>query len=237
MRLPPEDRMAEILATARITLAEKGYESFLPADVAARCGVSEATVYRYFPTKRDLLVKVAEDWFGEILAVEPEIAQQGDIFQQLRLVIRHSLTVVRKEPSLTRFVLMELRADPAYRSTHIYALNRRFTSSVVNLVKDAVARGIFRKETSPSLVRDMIFGCIEHRTWAYQRGQGDFSVEATADSIADIIFRGLAAPSLDHERIENGLARLRVRAKALNDEIEALNEVLDTAAAKTGGAV
>jgi TetR/AcrR family fatty acid metabolism transcriptional regulator len=218
MRLPPEDRMAEILATARTTLAEKGYESFLPSDVAARCGVSEATVYRYFPTKRDLLVKVAEDWFGEILAVEPEIAQQNDIFQQLRLVIRHSLAVVRKEPSLSRFVLMELRADPAYRSMHIYALNRRFTSSVISLVKDAVAKGIFRKGTSPSLVRDMVFGCIEHRTWAYLRGQGDFSVEETADSI------------------EGQLARLRARAKALNDEIETLSDAYSPLTTRTNGA-
>ena len=48
-RLAPEERISEILAAARAELTQKGYENFLPAGVAARCGVSEGTIYRYFP--------------------------------------------------------------------------------------------------------------------------------------------------------------------------------------------
>jgi len=230
-RLPPEDRIAEIMVAARAVLAGKGYENFLPADVAARCGVSEATVYRYFPTKRDLLVRVAEDWFGELLSVEPEVEQQHDVFQQLRHVIRHSLAVVRKEPSLTRFVLLELRADPTYRSMHIYMLNRRFTSTVSNVIKEAVLKGIFRTDVSPTLARDMIFGCIEHQTWPYLRGQGDFSVDAVADGITNIIFQGLAAaPARDRDRLGAALGRIEAGAKALNDEVKTLKGALGVTA-------
>jgi TetR/AcrR family transcriptional regulator, fatty acid metabolism regulator protein len=226
-RLPPQDRVSEILAAARTELADCGYENFLPAAVAARCGVSEATIYRYFPTKRELLAKVAEDWFGEILAVEPEIARRSNAYDQLRHLIRHSLGVVRREPALTRFVLTELRADPAYRSTRIYALNRRFTSSVINLVKDGVARGVFRPKISPSLVRDMIFGCIEHRTWGFLRGQGDFSVDEVADSIADIVFHGLARrPSPDPDAVAAALGALQAKTKELEGAVDGVAAAL-----------
>jgi len=47
------------------------------------------------------------------------------------------------------------------------------------------------------LVRDMIFGCVEHRTWAYLRGLGDIAVEETAVSIADVIYRGLATSPVE----------------------------------------
>jgi hypothetical protein len=141
--------------------------------------------------------------------------------------------VVRKEPSLTRFVLLELRTDPAYRSMHIYMLNRRFTSTVTNVIKDAVAQGIFRNDVSPTLARDMIFGCIEHQTWPYLRGQGDFSVDAVADGITNIIFQGLAAaPVRDRDVIGGVLGRIEAGTKALNDEVEALKSALGPATAQ-----
>ena len=227
-RLAPEERVGEILTAARAELTEKGYENFLPAGVAARCGVSEGTIYRYFPTRRELLSRVAEDWFGEILAVEPEIARRNDAYDQLRHLIRHSLGVVRREPALTQFVLTELRADPHYRSTQVYALNRRFTSSVINLVKDGIARGVFRADASPSLVRDMIFGGIEHRTWNFLRGQGDFSVDEVGDSIADLIFHGLARrPAPDPQTVAAALAELRAKTRSIDEALDALQQALD----------
>ena len=227
-RLAPEDRIAEILASARIELSANGYENFLPAEVAARCGVSEATIYRYFPTKRDLLVRVAEDWFAEILQFEPEIAQQQDIFHQLRLVVRHSFAVVRKEPSLSRLVLLHLRSDPAYRSTTLYKQNSRFTATIRRVIEDGKAQGIFRQDCSPTLVRDMVFGAVEHRTWAYIRGQGDFSVDETADSISDIIYRGLSVtpPGLP-ETAKATIERMEAHSKVLNEDIQALKATFD----------
>ena len=222
-RLQPDDRIAEIMAHARRELAERGHESFLTAGVAERASVSEATIYRYFPTKRDLLLRVTEEWFGEILSLEPQLARQNDVFEQLRLVIRHSFEVLRQEPSLSRFVLTEIRMDPAYRSTQIYALNRRFTSTVVTVIEHGIADGALRSDVSPALVRDMVFGCVELRAWSYLRGQRDFPVEETADSIARIVLSGLAAePLRDRQRVEDALDSLTAKAASLADEVEKL---------------
>ncbi len=222
-RLPPDDRIAEIMAHARRELAARGHESFVTAGVAERVGVSEATIYRYFPTKRDLLLRVAAEWFGEILSLEPALARETDVFEQLRLVIRHSFEVLRQEPSLSRFVLTEMRTDPAYRSTEIYALNRRFTSTVVTVIEHGIADGILRDDVSPTLVRDMVFGCIENRAWAYLREKRDFPVEETADSIARVVFSGLAVePLRDRKRVEAALDGLEAKAAALGDEVAAL---------------
>lgn len=192
-RLRPDERIAEIVAASRTLLAEVGDEQFAPAEVARRCGVSEATVYRYFPTKRELMVRVAETWFDEILvALEPGVGDHDGAYEQLHYVVRYAAEVVRREPTLTRFILNELRPDPAFRSTTIHALNRRFTAVVSQVLRDAVARGDFRDDVSVELLRDMIFGGIEHQAWAYLRGEGDFSLERTTDGITAVIFRGMA---------------------------------------------
>jgi TetR/AcrR family transcriptional regulator, fatty acid metabolism regulator protein len=191
-RMRPEERVAGLIATARVLLTEVGYERFLPAELAQRCGVSEATVYRYFPTKRELLVRVAEVWFEEILdALEPGVTQHEGSYERLRYVVRYAVEVVRREPTLTRFILNELRPDPDFRSTSIYRSNRRFTGIVRQVLADAVARGDYRDDVPVELLRDMIFGGIEHQAWAYLRGEGDFSIDRTTDGITTVVHRGM----------------------------------------------
>ena len=76
------------------------------------------------------------------------------------------------------------------------------------MVKAAVAEGELRADVSPSLVRDMIYGCIEHRTWAFLRNEGDFEIDDTADGITDIVYRGLVAQPAAHDPASNTLSRL-----------------------------
>jgi AcrR family transcriptional regulator len=193
VRQAPEERTAAILAVARDLLREVGYENFLPSEVARRCGISEGLVYRYFPTKRHLLNRVAEDWFEEMLSLEPELQHVHGSYARLRYVIAHDLEVIRKEPSLTRYLYLELRPSPDYRGSRAHQLNVRFTSIVQNVVEEGIAAGDFRADVDPRMIRDLVFGAIEYRTWGYLRGERSFPLDATADEITAIIYRGIAA--------------------------------------------
>ena len=108
---------------------------------------------------------------------------------------------------------MELRSDPNYRQLRIYELNRRISAQATAIVDEGVRSGELRKDIPLKLVRDMIFGAIEHQTWAYLRGEGDFSVEESAEGITDVVYRGIAAkvPTVATEKagdMESVLSRL-----------------------------
>jgi TetR/AcrR family fatty acid metabolism transcriptional regulator len=211
-RLPPDERMVAILGAAREVLAEKGYEKTVIADIAQRAGIVEGTIYRYFKNKRDLMVQVAEIWFAEKLTEPSGIAAVTGTRNKLRQLALRTLTVIRSDPVLSRFLLIELRPDPGYRQSPFFDLNRRFTHEVVEVCRQAVDSGEFLADVSPTLLRDMFFGAIEHRTWAFLRGEGDFSSEAVADGIADVICRGMsqqaAPPSPEPARLDIIAARL-----------------------------
>ena len=53
--------MDSILAAARQAIAEGGAAQLTMSAVAARAGISRPTLYRWFPTKRDLLAAMADD--------------------------------------------------------------------------------------------------------------------------------------------------------------------------------
>lgn len=193
-RLPRDERISKIMEMTRLMLTEQGYDKILTAEVAKRCGISEATIYKYFNSKRDLLVLVAEQWFEELLSEErPSLAGRGAL-EALRDVVWRNLSVVRSKPELTRFILMDLRPDPAYRSMPIFELNRRFTAQVSEVLREGMRSGELRNDVPVHLLRDMIFGCIEHQTWAFLRGEGNFSVDEVTEGIVTVIYRGMLAP-------------------------------------------
>ncbi|HEY2832157.1 MAG TPA: TetR/AcrR family transcriptional regulator [Sporichthyaceae bacterium] len=192
-RLAPEARESEILAGARAVLREVGYEKFQPAEVARRCGISEGLVYRYFPTRSDLLGRVAEDWLADVFANEPDLAAYTRTEDGLREVVDYGFRVIRAEPALTRYILLGLRAAPEFRGTAVHRLNRNITQLCIRVLESGVAKGEYRDDVPVAVVRDMIFGVIEHQTWAYLRGEGGFPPQQVAAGIASVIHHGMLA--------------------------------------------
>jgi TetR/AcrR family fatty acid metabolism transcriptional regulator len=182
-RLPAERRIAEIMRAARTVFIDKGYNDALIADIAERAGVVEGSIYRFFANKRDLLVRVVEHWYEEMLARDDEqfVSVRG-VWNRIRFIVHHHLATIRREPALSRLVFQELRPDPDYRNTRLFQLNQAYTHRIIDVIKAGVAEGELRADVSSSLVRDMIYGCVEHRTWAFLRNEGDFEIDQTADA-------------------------------------------------------
>src|SRR5262245_26654255 len=59
-RLPASDRRTQILAAALEVFAEQGFHGTRTRELAQRAGVSEALVFRHFPTKEALIRAIIE---------------------------------------------------------------------------------------------------------------------------------------------------------------------------------
>lgn len=193
-RLPPERRISDIMAAAKEVFTEKGYHEALISDIADRAGVVEGSIYRFFANKRDLLVKVVELWFENILSEDAEqFAAVNGTWNRIRFLIFHHLMSIRRDAALSRLMFLEIRPSADYRTSRLFELNRAYTQRLTEVVKEGIASGELNPDASPSLVRDMVFGCIEHRTWAFLRQEGDFDPIATADAITNLVYGGIAA--------------------------------------------
>jgi AcrR family transcriptional regulator len=63
-----EKTRRDLLASARALFAERGFYATSAADIAAGAGVTERTLFRYFPTKTALVL-------DEVIALLPELAK------------------------------------------------------------------------------------------------------------------------------------------------------------------
>ena len=192
-RLPRDERVAAIMRAARRSFCDKGYEAASTAEIAALAGVVEGSLYRYFPSKQDLLIKVVEAFYQDIFAdYERQLEGVRGTWNRLRFLIWKHLSVLHGDPAMCRLIVHELRPSAQYRQSSVYKLNQLYTERTLAVIKEGMASGEFRSQVPLAIVRDMIFGCAEHHTWAYLRGEGQFSPDAAADAITNLICQGLA---------------------------------------------
>src|SRR5207249_808056 len=129
-------------------------------------------------------IEVMEDWYEEMLAdYDQQLKGIAGVRNRLRFMIWRHLTVMHDEPVLCRLMMSEVRPGADYRRTAVYDLNRRYTQRTIGIIKEGIAAGEFDGDVPLTLVRDMIYGGIEHHSWAYLRGEGEFSPERAADDI------------------------------------------------------
>lgn len=217
-RLSRERRVSDLMAAARQVFSEKGYQDTSTAEIAERAGVVEGTIYRYFSNKRDLLIKVVEAWYDEMISdYDEQLSQISGTWNRLRFLIWKHLSVIHKEPALCRFMFTELRADPDYRSTTVFELNRAYTRRMIEIIDAAMQSGEFRSDIPTRMVRDLVFGGVEHHTWSYLRGEGNFFVDSAANSITDMVYRGMA---LQPEAVDHPLEQVVRRLEAVADKLD-----------------
>ncbi len=231
--------MDEILAAARAVFCEKGYEQAAVAEIAARMGVVEGTVFKYFPTKRELLLKVLEHWYEEMFGDNArDLAAVQGARARLRLLIWRHLRSVRDYPQLCRLMFREVRPAQGYYGSALHEKNRRYTQFLLDVIRDGVKAGEFRADLPPALLRDLVYGGIEHHAWGYmahsvagddrnttrpasrRAGRGALDIDAIADQLTTVLCEGITTTDLRQEmqrlvqiasRVEHKLAGRRIR--------------------------
>jgi len=152
-------RRGDILKAARARFGrEGGHAKATMADIARDIGVAEGTVYLYFASKRELVLAVIVDWFGEITerTAREAVAIKTPPDRLRFLVLRH-FDVILDNPELYLMFLREVRATAGYRRSPGRALNRRYT----DLLKETLAAGE-AAGLSPATMRDLVYGGVEH---------------------------------------------------------------------------
>lgn len=187
-----QDRYDAILEAAKEAFADKGFEGASIADIARIAEISDGLVYRYFRNKRDLLYEVLRQFYERILVdLERQVFENEGFTARLEALIRRHLEVFASDTDLCRLFISEVRVASDYEGSAIQELNRRYTSVLIRIVKDAVKDGEVKVGVNPRLLRDVIFGAIEHLAWRHVNGKGPLKVSQLARDLTGMLTSGI----------------------------------------------
>ena len=130
LRLAARDRRTQILAAALEIFAEQGFHGTRTRDLARRAGVSEALVFRHFPTK-EALIRAILDLVGfeaRIQMMETHLTRLPPR-QALVALAEQFLTQLRDRPGVFRVVFFGIMETP-HLATEFY---KKFLSRLLAL--------------------------------------------------------------------------------------------------------
>jgi TetR/AcrR family fatty acid metabolism transcriptional regulator len=186
------DRYEAILAAATRVFSDKGYSNASITDIAQAADVSDGLIYKYFANKRDLLESVLTAFYEKTMAdLETKVAQGKNFEERLYALISGHFGTFVSDADLCRLFISEVRTASDYRGSAIQQLNRRYTSVLIKIVDRAIADGEIQADLDPRLVRDMLFGAIEHASWRHVRGGRPLDVPRMSKAMTHILLNGL----------------------------------------------
>jgi TetR/AcrR family transcriptional regulator, fatty acid metabolism regulator protein len=188
------DRRDSIVNAARKVFSDKGYDSASISEIARQANSSDGLIYRYFDGKRDLLFAALDDFYAEVLQEGERAIKDAKGFEaKLEGLLRSHIGVFAEDAGMCRLFISEVRNLDEYVGSNFQALNKRYTKLLSAVLDLGAAEGVLPAGADRRVVRDMIFGGIEHIAWRHLSAGQKIDVQALSKQVAVIILKGITA--------------------------------------------
>ncbi len=135
---------AAIREAAVDLIARHGYQAVSMRQLAARVGVQAAALYRYFPTKEDLLFTLMREHMEALLGAWSEARPATtDATARLAAFVANHIAFHIERRSQTHISNMELRSLSPERLTFILRLRTSYEKELRAILRDGTEAGVF----------------------------------------------------------------------------------------------
>ena len=189
-----KNRRQDILEAGLKLFAEKGYNGSTTAEIARAAGVAEGTIFRHFPTKKDLLIAVLEPKVLEGLIQLNKEHSEDTPTEFFRCFLRNRLELIKKNESLIRLMFAEAQYHIEVREALFNGIIGQAISITKPWFEKGVERGDFRALPFLPTMRSfmgmvMICGLFGH---VFIGLSPEKTIEEATDHILDLFLHGLA---------------------------------------------
>ncbi|HSY41369.1 MAG TPA: TetR/AcrR family transcriptional regulator [Polyangia bacterium] len=178
------------LAGAVELLTEEGWDAVTQARVATQSGLGRATVYRYWPDRRDL---VRDAVLSANLAVRHQMPSSGNLREDLLMELRNLRSELIDGRLATVLAALIDRAEWEPELETVKVTVSRYAGRVLHMiVSSAVATGQIATSTNPEESISLLLGPLLYRRLV--------SVEDLSDSFLERVVDGyLAANAISRQ--------------------------------------
>ena len=180
-----------IMDAASEVFTAVGFEAAKTSDIAVRAGVAEGTIFLHFESKRGVLSAIMNKVFDEMIDGATEIlSKRHDSMSSLKILTRHYVGVLEANWSIARVFGPYGRYDDGAFHEEFHRRNRHYTTLFVDLLDELKEEGRLRSNLSARLVRDTLFGGIEHFAIANFHQEKPCDLDVYLDDLWELLFQG-----------------------------------------------
>lgn len=200
-----DQRLDHLLATAAEVFADRGYHSTTMRDLSRASGMSLAGMYYYVRGKEDLLYRLQERTFSQVIAGAEQAVGPSHLppAERLQRFVDHHIRFFAGHMAEMKVLSHEARSLTGAARESVDGLKRRYVNQLRTLL--AAARGQERPDVHTGVAAYALFGMMN---WIYTwyDPDGPLRPEALADDFAAIALAGFVHPT-DVQRLADAGGR------------------------------
>ena len=202
-----DSRSEEILDAATDLFAEFGYSDAVTKDLAEKLQIGKGTIYRYFPSKRELFLAAADRVMRRLrVHIDSAVVKVEDPIERIAVGTRAFLEFFAVHPKFVELLILE-RALFKDRTTPTYMVHReRNKHRWHDLYQSLIDEGVIREmpvERVTTVFMDLAYGTIFTNHFAGRCR----SVDDQTNDILDVIFHGILGDAERSKRLGSMPAR------------------------------
>lgn len=174
--------------------AREGYAAVSMRAIAARTGVQAGALYKYFPTKQDILFDLLA---GHMLALE--VAWREDAGSELSDFVRFHVRYHLTRPREMFISYMELRSLEPENFRRIRELRRGYEAIPRQMIEEGIAKGAFNVVDTEVTTRAIIALLNGLTTW--YREDGRLSLDEIETVYITLVNRMVGAGEEEEENV------------------------------------
>ncbi|MEM8861258.1 MAG: TetR/AcrR family transcriptional regulator [Chloroflexota bacterium] len=180
-----------LLDHAKRIISEHGFEHTTTKDIALAAQVAEGTLFHHFPNKMALLEGLMIDYYERLQASAEEIGR-GDLSDssKLRALLLNHLERAKQEWGILRVVAQYGRYGDREFADKFYQLNKNYIRLFVDVIDNLKADMQIRRSTPTPLIRDTLFGSMEHFMIGHYNRNRPYDLDKFVDQLLDLVMFG-----------------------------------------------
>lgn len=185
-RKSARDRKAEIVDTTLRLLAETPVEKLSTSQIAEAIGVTQAAIFRHFPTKDALWGAVLETVEARAIAAwDAAASSETDPLARLRAVLQAQLSLIAEYPAIPVLIFSagRIAAEAAIRPVHLRVL-QGLRARILDQLRAATAAGEVLAPR-PEDGCDLLLGLLQGTVFRWRMSDCGFDLAAEGMRLVD----------------------------------------------------
>ena len=206
------DRRLEILDAAQRCFARSGFHGASMQEICAEAEMSPGNLYRYFPSKEELIAGICERNRAEAADSLLAVDQAPGFFDGLAALARHYLVErSEEEAGLCAEIMAESRRNPEIARLHT-ELERDIKTRLVDMLRRAAGRGEISPQVDLDGAATMLMVLADGMSWR-RASDPSFKAEAVLPHVLHMVHCLLVRPHAPSPSLPGSRGRVEEEEK------------------------
>lgn len=194
MRRKEGNKEQDIISAAIEVFAKDGYHEAKISKIAELANVATGSVYLYFESKEDLLIKIFSDLWIKLISLVNTISQRDDLSSTEKLE-GFIDTVFDVFTANSRLALLFVKEQPHFlqeKDNKLNILYNNFLEIGEKILDDGVNNNSFNKNLDKKITKNFIYGGVRHLLHLWALNPDEYPLNKVRQDIKYIVKKGIS---------------------------------------------